>query len=301
MSEPHEHKKDVKERKFLSEAVLVAAASALSYAVAYAYRAGFGSYFDLPPLLLTPTLAGILRAGAAVAGFLLFLFVIINGLWMFLPHKDSAVRRNIQRMFFILVVIVLGLYWLFAYKWGWAVILGIVCFLGFHLFIFPLITQRKLHGYENKLLAQEKVMFASNMLTDEVGASIGRGVLLLAIASYVLIVFANSLGHQTAKNQEDYFVLTGTPDHVVAAMDDDMIILVAYDPAAMTLKRQYTIQRLTSERVWLLEKKHIGKLLEPPPLKASSPQIQRSVSPTGSASQVQPAASPTASSSPTEP
>src|SRR5262249_49195185 len=85
-------------------------------------------------------------------------------------------------------------------------------------------------------------------------------------ASLVLLVFAHSLGYWNAKNQEDYFVLADTPDHVVAAMDDDMIILAAYDPAVMRLKRSYTIRRLTSERVWLLEKKHIGKLSEPAPL-----------------------------------
>jgi hypothetical protein len=57
-----------------------------------------------------------------------------------------------------------------------------------------------------------------------------------------------------------------TPDYVVAAMDDDMLILVAYDPTTMTLKRSYSVRRLTSDRIWSIEKKHIGKLVQPEPL-----------------------------------
>ena len=82
--------KRVSARTFFSEAVLIAAASALSYAVAYAYRSGFASYFDLPPLLLTPTIGGILHAGAAVGAFLLFLWVLsfINPFELFYNRHD---------------------------------------------------------------------------------------------------------------------------------------------------------------------------------------------------------------------
>src|SRR5207247_3313457 len=209
--------KRVSSRTFFSEAVLIAAASALSYAVAYAYRSGFASYFDLPPLMLTPIIGGILHAGAAVGAFLLFLWVVVNGIWLLVPRTDSALARNIKRMLFILVVAVLGMYRLFAYRWGWAVVLGLLCFFGFGLFIFPLLTQRELRGYENKLLAQEKVEKASNLLMDEAGSRIGNRAHVLIFASYVLVVFANSLGYMTAKHQEDYFVLADMPDRVVAA------------------------------------------------------------------------------------
>jgi hypothetical protein len=259
-------------KTFLSEAILVAAASALSYAVAFAYRSGFASYFGLPPLLLTPTIGGILQAGATVGASLLFLGVIVNGLWLFVPRKDSVLARHIKRMLFIFVLGVLGAYRLFAERWGWVVLLGLLCLFGFGLFIFPLISQRQVRSYENKLLAQEKVEARSDLLLDAVGRRMGDKALLFAFAAFVLVYFANSLGYTTAKNQQDYFVLADMPDHVVAAMDDDMVVLVGYDPTAMTIRRQYIIRRFSSEPVWLLEKKHIGKLREPPPLKASSPR-----------------------------
>src|SRR5437016_4506838 len=109
-------------RTGISEALLVASASGVSYAVAYAYRSGFASYFGLPPLLLTPTLGGVLQAGAAVGAVLLSFWVIVNGLWIFLPRSDSAVGRSIRRLLLILLIIVLTFFSVFTYKWGWLII-----------------------------------------------------------------------------------------------------------------------------------------------------------------------------------
>jgi hypothetical protein len=292
--------KQASDTALVSEAVLIAAASALSYAVAYAYRSGFASHFDLPPLLLTPTLGGILQAAATIGLLLLGFWNILNPLWMFLPGKHLALGRIVRRLLLILLIMLLILYGYLTSWWSWALIGTFMSFMAFGFLIFPLITQREIRGYENKLLAQEKVEAArGNTLIDEARRRIGDKALSVIIAAFVLLYFAYAVGKKAAKDQEDYFVLADTPDHVVAAMDDDMVILVAYDPAAMILKRAYTIRRLNSERVWQLEKKHIGKLLEPPPLKGSLPQVQPSVSPTDSASPIQPTTSPTASASAT--
>jgi hypothetical protein len=276
--------KQVNERKVFSEAVLVAAASALSYAVAYAYRSGFASYFELPPLLLTPTIGGILQAAASVGILLLTFWNILNGLWIFLPRTDSIIGRHVRRLLLMLLIMVLVLYSFLTSWWSWVIIATVLFFFGFGFFIFPLITQREIHGYENKLLAQEKVDAAGITLVDEARQRIGNKALSLIVASVVLLYFAHAVGNNAAKAQEDYFVVADTPDHVVAAMDDDTIVLVAYDPAAMTLKRAYAIRRLTSERVWLLEKKHIGRLQRPAPLKALAPSapVQTAPSPTPS-------------------
>lgn len=263
--------KPVIERKGIPEALLLAGASALSYAVAYAYRSGFASYFDLPPLLLTPTLGGILQAGAAVGALLLSLSIIVNGLWMFLPRRNSAMGRSVRRLFLMLLITVLMLFSLFAYRWGWTVVIGALCFFGFFELIFPLITQRKTSGYENKLLAQEKVETTFTSLLGEANKRFGSLFIAIIFTALILLSFAHSVGYKAAKEQEDYFVLTDTPGYIVAAMDDDVLVLAAYDQIAMTVRRAYIVRRLTPERAWPLEKRHIGRLVGPPPLKSSSP------------------------------
>jgi hypothetical protein len=258
------------ETKVLSEAVLVAAASGLSYAVAYAYRSGFASYFDLPPLLLTPTLGAVLQAGAAVAAVLLVFLLIVNVLWMVLPQTKTAVSRKIFAFIITGLVFTLPFYWLFTYKWGWLILVGVWCYWGLFDFVFPLITQRRVAGYENKLLAQHKIDDAQTTLLNLIGKRYGDRGVGLVFAAFVLILFAHSVGYANAKEQEDFFVVGDAPGYVVAAIDDDMVILVAYDATTMTLKRAYTIRRLASEHVWQLEKKHIGKLVQPEPLNRKS-------------------------------
>ena len=255
------------ERKFLSDALLVAAASALSYAVAYSYRSGFASYFDLPPLLLTPTLGAVLRAGAAVgAVVLIFSFTAL----LFLPQKNTALSSRIYTLFLLLVFLALVNYSLFTSIRGWLSLVGVLCFLGFFEFVWPLITQPQVAGYKNKLLAQDNFDAAQNTFWDRIGNRYGYKGVGLVVAVLVLIFVAHSVGYSNAKEQEDFFVLADAPGYVVAAMDDDVILLVAYDPATMTLKRAYTIRRLASEHVWQLEKKHIGKLVQPEPLNRKS-------------------------------
>lgn len=270
-SDAHTSDKQTTDTRFLSETVLIAAASALSYAVAYAYRSGFASYFGLPPLLLTPTIGGILQAAAAVGILLLTFWNLLNSIWIFLPRKDSAVGRHVRRLLLMLLVMVLILYSFLSFWWSWVIIAAVLLVMGSLFFILPLITQRKIRGYENKLLAQEKDEAAGITLIDEARQRIGKKTLSFIVASFVLLYFAYAVGNKAARDQEEYFVLADMPDYVVAAMDDDMIILVGYDRAAMTLQRAYIIRRLASETAWLLEKKHVGRLLQPPPLKALPP------------------------------
>jgi len=270
------------ERKLLSDAFFVAAASAFSYAVAYAYRAGFASYFDLPPLLLTPTLGAMLHAAAAIGAVLAMFAMIVNNVWLFLPKTMTAVTRRIYLLVFMTVLFALVFYRLFTYKWGWLILVGISCFFGFFEFIFPLITRRNVAGYENKLIAQDKFDDSQLTLLDQIGNRFGYKGMGLVFLVVVLLLFAHSVGYANAKEQEDFFVLADAPDYVVAAIDDDMAILVAYDVTTMTLKRTFIVRRLASEHIWSLEKKHIGKLVQPAPLKASP---ERATQPTATPSE----------------
>jgi len=173
-------------RKIISEALLLAAASGFSYAVAYAYRSGFASFFGLPPLLLTPTLGVVIQAGAAIIAALSFFWLLLYSFWGFLPRASSVVGRQLR------VLLIVGFFFSLAFfsvlarsKWGWLIILGFLCVFGFGMFVFPLITQREVAGYENKLLAQQKIENAAQQRTllDRIGERIGHKRMLLILAA----------------------------------------------------------------------------------------------------------------------
>jgi hypothetical protein len=245
----------------LPDSILLAAASAMSYAVAYAYRIGFGSFYDLPPLLLTPTIGGILKAGAAVGATLLTLSFFLNGIWMFLPSRNSALGRSIRRILLVLVFVILSSFSLFVYRWGWLVVPAALLVMTFLELVFPLITQRNIARYEDKLAAQEKVESAVTMPVDHFARRIGKRSFLLVFASYVLVNFSHSLGYIAAKQQEEFFVPDDAANYVVAAMDDEIAVMVAYDRGTMTLKRSYEVRRVGSTATkW--HKWKLGRLKE---------------------------------------
>jgi hypothetical protein len=200
---PTDMAEEKNERKLLSDAILVAAASAFSYALAYAYQSGFASYFSLPPLLLTPTLGAVFQAGAVVGTFLLFFWNIFNAVWMFI-RTNSGIGRSILRLLLITLMAVMFVF-VFSNKWGWLIIVAVFCVFGFGEFIFPRITQREIAGYENKLLAQEKIKSASKpTFLHHLGQRFGDRVILPVIAAFGLLLLANGLGNKTAKEQEDF-------------------------------------------------------------------------------------------------
>ena len=250
-------------KKIISEAVLLAIASGYSYAVAYAYRSGLASFFGLPQLLLTPTLGVVLQAGAAIIAALAIYWLLLYSLWGFLPRASSVVGIQLRTLFVVAFFFALAFFSVLTRsKWGWLIMLGFVCVFGFGMFVFPLIAQREVVGYDNKLLAQQKVENAAqqHMLLDQIGERIGHNRMLLILAAIALLSFAHGVGYRNASDQEEFFVVADAPGYVVAAINDEMMVLAAYDPISLVLKKEYIVRRFASDHASLLQKKHIGKL-----------------------------------------
>lgn len=256
----------------------MAIASALSYAVAYAYQSGFASHFGLPPLLLSPTIGSILQAGAAVGVVLIVFWNFASVAWHFSPRGDTALKRVIRRV--VALALVMGLLFLpvLDRKSGWIAFVAMLGFFVFFEFVFPLIAQRKIIGYENKLLEQEELErhVAQHSLLDRAVIAFGKSALRLLVAAVLLIFVSYSVGLRAAINQEEFFVLADRPGYVVAAVEDNLLILAAYMPATLTLTGTYQVERLSDSRTWTLQKAHIGKLAVAPKLKASSPRATSS-------------------------
>lgn len=246
----------------VSEAMLVALVTALSYAVAYSYNAGFASFFDLPPFLISPTVGTILQAAAAVGAVLLGFWNIVAVVWVFAPRGDTALVRSIRR--FLVVLLVVGFFYapIRDVKGVWilvAIILGLYVFFSF---VFPLITQRNIAGYENKLLGQEEIERTadSHSLNAHVARALGGSALLVGALCVLLVYFSYFVGFGAAVRKENFLVLDGRPGYVVAALDDELLVLAGYDPATRKLTGNYQVERLAENHPWVLNNMLIGRL-----------------------------------------
>jgi hypothetical protein len=78
----------------ISEAVFLAVISSLSYAMAYAYRAGYASHFGFPLLSSTPSLGLVIQsAGAIGASGMIFWFIAYFS-WPYAPQGNSTSDRR---------------------------------------------------------------------------------------------------------------------------------------------------------------------------------------------------------------
>lgn len=253
------------EKQGISDAVLLAIVSALSYGVAYAYQAGASSYFGLPPLLLSPTTGTILRAVAAVGLVLLAFWNFSNALWPFVPRGDSAIIRAIQHTIVIALIVGLVAFTILDRRDAWIVLFIVGLAFALLEFGFPLIAQRHIRGYENKLLEQERTerQVQKRTLLEHAANAIGERGLTLAGGVLLTLGLAYMVGRRSAKTQEEFFVLTNRPGYVIAAMDDKIIILAAYDSATRILTGTYELEQFSDSRALTLRKEHIGRLASP--------------------------------------
>lgn len=149
---------------------------------------------------------------------------------------------------------------------AWIALASVVSVFAFFELAFPLIVQRKVVGYENKLLAQENIErnAQKHTLTGKAAGVLGESGVSLAAAALLLLLLANIVGNNAARNQEEFYVVAARSNTVVLSMEDNILILGTYDPKTMTLSGTYLVEQLSDSHYWSLEKQHVGKLKEPP-------------------------------------
>jgi len=254
------------EPRHLSEAILLAGLSAFSYALAYAYKSGISSHFGIPPLLISPTIGAVLQAATAVGFVVLTVWNIANAIWPFAPRGENILARVIRKLLVIAFFIGLLAFPTMDRKTAWIVFAVIVGFFTFFELAFPLITQRKIKGYEQKLLAQEAIEANAQKfsLLDKVAGTFGEHTIRLVALGLVLLMLSNLLGIKTAKEKTDFFVLLDTPRFVVVDMDDNTIVLAEYDPKTLTLTGLYQVEHFSDSAPRTFRLEHIGKLAAAP-------------------------------------
>ncbi|MCP5460021.1 MAG: hypothetical protein H6971_10375 [Gammaproteobacteria bacterium] len=253
------------ESRVLSEGLLIAAASALAYAVAFAYDAGYAEYFGIPPLFSSPTLGDVLKAAGAVSLALLSFWNIASGIWPFLPRGTTARDRAIWSILVFALTAGLFIFYILDGRSAWITLAIVVGIFGFLEFVFPLIVNRKIAGYENKLLAQEAIEQNAQKYTllEKAAGIVGEGRLWLLALVGLLLFMAHGIGFKAAKNQEVFYALVDRPNTVVLSMHETVLILGTYDPTTLTLSGSYVVEQLSDAHQWTLERRQLGKLKRP--------------------------------------
>jgi len=249
------------------QAVLIGAASAIGYGIAYLHELGFNSEFGIPQELIVLNLTTVLTTIGQIIG----VFIIMTLAFLMLRYIEhyiltekwaSRLRYNISSILFL---IFFGTLWL-AYPTLWrdliymliAFLISVLYFWGVH-YAVPIFTQRKVRGYRQKLKAEDED--ENNFLKRERASfSPFFTVLLILIALYYLLSTAYLSGEHTARSKEEFLVTSTNSEMVVLRIYGDNIVCAPLDRGNSTITKPLIILRADSHPELILKLEDVGPL-----------------------------------------
>lgn len=249
-------------RNIVSDTLLVAAVPAWSYAVGFSYQSSYVEYFGLPSRLATPSLSTTLIAAGALAGILLSYLFIADFIWRLAPRTDSATAAAIRRVLAFSLLVGLLFFPVIKERAIWIFALAIVGIYVIIEFLFPLVSQRGLSSYEEKLAAQEQIEAHTNThsLYGLLRNAIGVAWMRLGLFAGITILLASTLGRTHAREEDTFLVFEDSPNSAVIVVDGDMLVAANFDPKTNTLSGSFFVRKLADSAPWKLRQKKIGRL-----------------------------------------
>lgn len=249
-------------RPWLSEGLLLASLSALSFATTFAYEAGYAAYFGIPYQLISVSLTTTIIAAASILVAIIPLYAISNFLWMLTPKAEDTISSAIRR-YIKMVIISLILILPFAIHWqAWLAFFILILFLAFDEFVFPLITQKDKISYKEKLLAQDQIEQSAkiHLLWHVVDERVGTWLVDALIYSAIVLGFAFALGTQHAENKKEFYLFSDKENEAILAIYDNTIVSAIFDHSKKILLGSLHISKIDNTENLSIKKKEIGPL-----------------------------------------
>jgi len=258
-------------RLWVGSALSVAALSAVAYLLAFSYERGYAKHFGIPSSLIRLSLTTVLQAMIILLGFLLFMFLVVNGLsTIFLAHRSNIICRLILREWpFYLSILGLTLMNGITGQMKPPLFL-IICVLLVMLsdFIEPFVKKRQEETYIKKLEALERERLESvrkepplpSLVTYISGTRGGLFGLRLIILVYVLYVVSSFLGASEAINQKIFLVVEGQNDTVVLRIYEGRFICAPFERKTKEVQNSILIIDSSGQNGLKLNWEEIGPL-----------------------------------------
>jgi hypothetical protein len=195
-----------------TSALWIAMLPFVGYVLAFSYEAGQARHFRVPIELIKPDLALVVRLTAAA---------LFSG-WLFLQLLDVAydLLRDAPRTV-IKWTPMIGLTVVFALmKTSLVVLLVPVIFVALLEFAFPLLSQRKVRGYRQKLLSQNELEASAPSINRDFLARGWPPIPLIIWGLFLCAIVAREFGAFTASNRNSFLVDRQTQEVVIGIWDD---------------------------------------------------------------------------------
>jgi len=251
----------------------VAALSAVAYLLAFSYERGYARHFGVPSSLIRLSLTTVLQSMIILLGFLLLMFLVVNGLsTILLAHRSNIIYRIILNKWPWFLLILGGTFIYggtekkipFLYPILGILLLGLL----FEL-IQPFLMKRQEKTYLEKLKALERERLESerkeppSLSTYISGTRGGLFGLRLVILVYVLYLISSSLGDSEAIKQKNFLVVEGQNDIAVLRIYEGRLICAPFERKTKEVQNSLLIIDSSGQNGLKLNWEEIGPLKLP--------------------------------------
>lgn len=249
-------------KSWLSEGLLLASLSVLSYATTFAYEAGYAEYFKIPYQLISVSLTTTIIAAASIIFAMLPLYAISNFLWLLTPKAGDVISSAIRRFVKIIIISLIAVM-PFATHWqAWLAFLVFILFFAFFEFVFPVITNGEKIPYAEKLLAQDQIEQNAkvHLLWHIIDEKVGRWLVDALIYSAIVLGSAYTLGTQNAENKNEFYLNSDKPNDVILAIYGDTIVSAEFDPSKKSIRHPLHIFKVDNNVTLSIKKEKVEPL-----------------------------------------
>jgi len=257
----------------MTDALIIAASTALLYFVAYSYERGYCDYFGIPPQLISPSTTNVIVAAVGVGTFL---FLTLNFVSLTTPMLraalDSKTPSHPYQPILLLnwALIALGIALIHAYGFSWWHFAGYLvgsAALNIVFFGIGMILHRKKGSIPAMLEAvQQDAEVDSFDIWLLIKEKLGQHTLLAVVVIIVVNGLSWIVGNGDAHKQTRFQTLAAYPEHVVLRVYGDRIIAGKANAETRGLDPQFIVFNISDSTAVRLETKTLGPLT-PPPLK----------------------------------
>lgn len=248
-------------------AVIFGFAAPLGYGAAYLREWGFCNVFGIPTEFIQLDITTILIAITSGFGVLLFFY------WIAEYFYGLAKQERLQKspLGYRVVFSGLGLMFLSGFLVLfpsltdiWLLAVGFLVLFMSIMFLMPLYTQRKIHGYINKLEAQDRKTRETPMLLDYFVKSNTGAIIFILIIFVILFLGAMFLnGYNMARGQTDFLVPSTHQNSIVLRIYGNNLICAPLNVKTKEVEKSFFIIKLDDEPRPQLNLVKLGPLKSP--------------------------------------
>ena len=254
---------------FLSEGIIIAAASACAYLLAFNYEKGYAQHFSIPIQFVNVSLANLLIFVAVVVAFLTLSIVYLNLFFGMLGHP----RLRYFFMLFVFVGAAVYLYGLSDWRHWLPYVVGLLIVLvmtGLLDYGLPLLAHRKAGDFKARYEAQAAIDQADPSFVVRLHRWLGFDVYFLFTSLLISCLLASTAGDAEALQQKEFYVTDTTPEMVVLRVYGDTMIAAPFDRATKEVRKSSRLLKISEGGGPTLTLEEIGPL-KPVPAPTPSP------------------------------